>query len=131
MSSRGWDDDGWFAEGVCALGDRWVLRVLHEARGGVARFNDFADRLGVSRNVLAARLVHLVGWGLLAKREYRRDGVRCRYEYTLTDRGVSALAVLDEIRDWAVAERPTFGGGDRRLPIIGLPREARDETTGL
>ncbi|GAA4550337.1 helix-turn-helix domain-containing protein [Pseudonocardia xishanensis] len=116
-------DDQWFDEGVCALGDRWVLRVLHEARGGVARFNDFTDRLGVSRNVLAARLVHLVGWGLLTKREYQRDGLRCRYEYRLTARGEAALAVLDEIRRWSTAERPTFQGSDRQLTIIGLSRE--------
>jgi DNA-binding HxlR family transcriptional regulator len=76
----------------------------------VTRFNDFALRLGAARNVLASRLVHLVAWGLLAKQEYQDDGLRCRYEYRLTDRGQAALSVLDEIQAWAFSEKPTFQG---------------------
>ncbi|GAA4701543.1 hypothetical protein GCM10023215_45610 [Pseudonocardia yuanmonensis] len=120
-------DDPWFEAGVRALGDRWVLRILYAARDGVARFNDIADRLGVSRPVLAARLVHLVGWGLLTKQEYRPDGLRCRYEYRLTARGLAALAVLDEIRAWAASEQPTFQGVERQLTIIGQSRETHSE----
>ena len=127
MSSPPRQHDEWFDQGVSALGDRWVLRVLQEAQCGATRFNDFARRLGAARNVLAGRLVHLVAWGLLTKQEYKEDGLRCRYEYRLTDRGRAALSVLDEIQAWASIEKPTFQGADRQLTTIGLPQEPRGE----
>lgn len=121
--------DEWLDHGVCALGDRWVLRVLQEARCGVTRFNDFVLHLGAARNVLAGRLAHLVAWGLLTKQKYQADGLRCQYEYRLTDRGQAALSILDEIQAWASSEKLTFPGSDRRSATVSLSREPRGEPT--
>ena len=43
------------------LGDRWVLLLLREAFLGVDRFDDFFDRLGISRATLTSRLALMVG----------------------------------------------------------------------
>ncbi len=41
------------------LGDWWTPLVLREAFFGVRRFDDFATRLGIGRNVLTQRLNRL------------------------------------------------------------------------
>ena len=42
------------------VGERWTLLIIRDAFLGVRRFGDFADRLGVARNVLQDRLERLV-----------------------------------------------------------------------
>jgi DNA-binding HxlR family transcriptional regulator len=49
------------------MGERWTMLVLREAFLGRRRFDEYAERLGIARNVLSARLAHLVEEGVLAK----------------------------------------------------------------
>src|SRR5664280_3778853 len=48
----------------------------------------------LTRPVLAARLAHLVGAGLLERAPYREAGQRTRFEYRLTQRGADLRPVL-------------------------------------
>ncbi|HEU5108735.1 MAG TPA: helix-turn-helix domain-containing protein, partial [Micromonosporaceae bacterium] len=53
------------ARAVDLLGERWTMLVLREAFSGVRRFDDIQQNTGAPRQVLSARLAHLVDNGLL------------------------------------------------------------------
>jgi DNA-binding HxlR family transcriptional regulator len=67
------------------VGERWTLLIIRDAFLGVRRFGDFAERLGVARNVLQDRLERLVEAGILQKVPYQERPLR--HEYRLTDMG--------------------------------------------
>ncbi|MCZ4494591.1 MAG: hypothetical protein QOH30_3381 [Baekduia sp.] len=67
------------------VGERWTLLIVRDAFLGVRRFGDFADRLGIARNVLQDRLERLVEAGVLTKVPYQERPLR--HEYRLTDMG--------------------------------------------
>ena len=48
------------AQSLEVIGEWWTLLILRDAFLGVTRFDDFAKRLGIARNVLTARLDTLV-----------------------------------------------------------------------
>jgi len=50
-----------------ALRDWWTLLLVREAFVGERRFADFEANLDISKNVLSARLQHLVAHGVLAR----------------------------------------------------------------
>ncbi|NJS15823.1 MAG: helix-turn-helix transcriptional regulator, partial [Sphingopyxis sp.] len=62
------------------LGDRWVLLILREAFLGVERFEDFIDRLDISRAALASRLGWMVDAGVLER--VPPDAKRAAYRLT-------------------------------------------------
>jgi DNA-binding HxlR family transcriptional regulator len=72
-----------YAEENCSIartlevvGDRWTLLIVREALAGVTRFEDFLERLGVARNVLADRLARLVDERILERCAYQQRPVR-------------------------------------------------------
>jgi DNA-binding HxlR family transcriptional regulator len=67
------------------VGERWTLLIIRDAFLGVRRFGDFADRLGVARNVLQDRLERLVTAGVLDRVPYQERPLR--HEYRLTEMG--------------------------------------------
>jgi len=94
-----------FAEMNCSIaqtleiiGEWWTPLILRDCFLGVRRFDDFVQRLGISRNVLAARLDTLVDNGILERRTY--DAGRERHDYVLTDKGIALWPVLTAIRQW-------------------------------
>ena len=58
------------AQSLEIIGEWWTLLILRDSFLGVRRFDDFVDRLGISRNVLTTRLDTLVDAGLLERRPY-------------------------------------------------------------
>ncbi|MFL6204854.1 MAG: winged helix-turn-helix transcriptional regulator [Acidimicrobiales bacterium] len=86
------------AQSLEVIGEWWTLLILRDAFLGVTRFDDFAARLGISRNVLTARLDTLVDNDVLTRVPY--DQARGRYDYRLTDKGRALLPVLTAIRQW-------------------------------
>ena len=86
------------AQSLEVIGEWWTLLILRDAFLGVTRFDDFAHRLGISRNVLTARLDTLVDADVLARVPY--DEARGRFDYRLTDKGRALLPVLPAIRQW-------------------------------
>lgn len=102
-----------YSDQVCSVaatlevvGDAWTLLILRDAFLGVQRFEQWQERLGVARNVLAARLKSLVGHGVLAKRAYSARPPR--FEYVLTDRGRDLHTVLLTMAAWG--DRHVYGG---------------------
>lgn len=86
------------ARTVSVIGDRWTLMVLRDCFLRVRRFEEFQDRLGLPRPVLAARLRKLVEAGVLAKVPYQERPLR--HEYRLTQRGRDLHPVLLAILHW-------------------------------
>src|SRR3954451_25476041 len=86
------------------VGERWTLLIIRDAFLGVRRFGDFAERLGIARNVLQDRLETLVEAGILEKVPYSERPLR--HEYRLTAMG----------RDLWPAIVALLQFGDRHLP---------------
>lgn len=80
------------------VGEWWTMLVIREAFSGVRRFDDFQSRLGIARNVLAARLQSLVDHGVLERRQYQDRPPRC--EYRLTEKGRDLYPVLISMLTW-------------------------------
>lgn len=80
------------------IGDPWTLLVIRDAFQGVKRFEQWQDRLGVARNVLAARLKTLVQHGVLEPQLYSERPPR--NEYVLTPKGRDLSDVLVSLYGW-------------------------------
>ncbi|MBO9543354.1 helix-turn-helix domain-containing protein [Caulobacter sp.] len=87
------------------VGDPWTLLILRDAFAGVKRFEQWQERLGVARNVLAARLKTLVGHGVMETRRYSERPPR--HEYWLTDKGKALSPVLLTMSEWG--DRHVYG----------------------
>lgn len=86
------------ARSLEVVGERWSLLIIRDALfGGVTRFSDFARRLGVARNVLAARLDGFVETGIMER--FSAEGSAYQ-EYRLTEKGRDLAPVIIALTDW-------------------------------
>ena len=85
---------------LSVMGTRSAVLLLREAFFGTRRFQDFAERVGISEAVAATRLRALVADGLLRKVPYRLEGDRVRQEYRLTEKGRDLLPVIVALMRW-------------------------------
>jgi DNA-binding HxlR family transcriptional regulator len=86
------------ARTISVIGDRWTLLILRDCFLRVRRFEDFQQRLGITRPILADRLRKLVTKFVLAKVPYQERPVR--YEYRLTPKGLDLYPVVMSIVHW-------------------------------
>ena len=97
---------GWTAErcpiagALDVVGTRSAFLILREALYGATRFDEFAQRVGISEPVAAARLRELVRDGLLEHEPYREPGQRTRQGYRLTPKGAELLPALVALMQW-------------------------------
>lgn len=96
------------------LGDWWTLLIIRDAFLGVRRFVDFAQRLGISKNILTRRLAHLTAHGVLVAVDAGVHGPR--YEYELTAKGKDLFTAITVLRQWG--DRWVFGPGHEPLLVI-------------
>jgi DNA-binding HxlR family transcriptional regulator len=110
----GWKADRCtIAKSLEVVSTRSALLIMREAFYGTTRFDDFAERVGISEPVAAARLRELVEEGLLEREDYREPGQRTRQQYRLTPKGADLFPVLVALMKW----------GDRWLDDRGGPIE--------
>jgi DNA-binding HxlR family transcriptional regulator len=107
------------AQALEAFGDWWTLLIVRDAFFGVRRFGDFQRSLGIAKNVLSARLHHLVEHGVLARVDVGAEGER--FEYRLTEKGDALLPVLTALREWS--DEWVFGRGNE--PVVVRDRRTR------
>ena len=82
-----------------AVGERWSLLIMREAVfRGVTRFAEFERRIGVERDILAARLDGFVGAGLMT---LHGASPRSEAEYLLTRNGRNLESVIVALSTWA------------------------------
>jgi DNA-binding HxlR family transcriptional regulator len=96
------------------IGTRSALVLLREALYGTRRFEDFAERAGVTEQIAATRLKQLVDAGVLTKQPYKVPGQRTRYEYVLTGRGRQLFPVLVSLIEFGLL----LQGDARRLDLV-------------
>ena len=108
------------AKALGVVSSKSAMLILREAFYGTTKFDDFAERVGISEPVTAARLRELVDDGLLEREPYRQPGQRTRMAYRLTDKGAELLPVLVALMQW----------GDRWLQPAGAPVELRHSGCG-
>ncbi len=80
---------------------------------------------GIAKNILAARLAHLVEHGILEKVDIGEAGER--FEYRLTDKGEALLPVLTSLREWS--DEHVFGRGNE--PVIVKDRRTQRKIAKL
>jgi DNA-binding HxlR family transcriptional regulator len=81
------------------IGDEWNLAIVRLAlTGGVRRYKDFRDRLGIANSVLSARLRRLTEAGVFTRVQY--SSAPARYDYELTRRGRDLWKVLLTVWAW-------------------------------
>lgn len=91
------------------VGEWWTMLIVRDAFLGIRRFDQFQERLGISRNILNQRLNGLVGQGVFEKTLYSERPPR--YEYRLTEKGRDLWPILTAMRQW----------GDRHAAPDGPP----------
>jgi DNA-binding HxlR family transcriptional regulator len=101
------------AKALDVVSTRSAFLILREAFYGTTRFDDFAQRAGISEPVAATRLRELVDTGLLEREDYREPGQRTRQQYRLTEKGADLFPALVALMGW----------GDRWLDDHGGPVE--------
>ncbi|MEV7007881.1 helix-turn-helix domain-containing protein [Streptosporangium sp. NPDC051022] len=95
------------ADALGVVGEKHSLLVLREVFFGVRRFDAMVRNIGAPRDILAARLRHLVEAGVLEKVPYSERPPR--FEYHLTDAGQDLRPVLLALMKWGdryLADRP-------------------------
>ena len=100
------------------VGEWWSMLIVRDAFLGVTRFDQFQERLGISRNVLNQRLAGLVEAGVLVKVPYSDRPPR--HDYRLTDKGRDLWPVLTMMRQW----------GDKYAAPDGPPLEVVHKDCG-
>jgi DNA-binding HxlR family transcriptional regulator len=80
------------------LGDRWTFLILREAFFGTQRFNEFAQNLGLSRNILSSRLKMLVSTGIFEMHPYGPG--KARSEYCLAKPGRDIFPIVVALLQW-------------------------------
>jgi len=88
------------ARALDVVSTRSAFLILREAFYGTTRFDDFAERVGISEPVAAARLRELVDEGLLEREDYRDPGQRTRQRYKLTEKGADLFPALAALMQW-------------------------------
>jgi DNA-binding HxlR family transcriptional regulator len=95
-----------------AFGDWWSLLIVRDAFFGARRFGQFERNLGIAKNILSARLQHLVDHEILERVDVGSEGEH--FEYRLTGKGEALLPVLTALREWS--DEWVFGRGNE--PVI-------------
>jgi DNA-binding HxlR family transcriptional regulator len=106
------------AQTLEVVGEWWTMLIVRDSFLGVTRFDDFQRRLGISRNILADRLDHLVDRGVLTRVPYQEHPVR--HDYRLTEKGRDLWLVLTAMRQW----------GDRWEAEEGPPIQIEHQACG-
>jgi DNA-binding HxlR family transcriptional regulator len=107
MLEGGLEDRSSWRTGACpvgkaleVVGTRSAMLIMREAYYGTTRFDDFAERVGITEAVAAARLRELTTAGLLERRPYQEPGQRTRHEYRLTVMGRELAPVVLGLFQW-------------------------------
>jgi len=112
------DMDCSVAQCLEVVGEWWTMLIVRDAFVGVSRFEDFRQRLGISRNILQQRLTKLVDVGVLRRVPYSEH--LPRDDYLLTPKGQDLWPVLMALRQW----------GDSHAAPDGPPLESVHDGCG-
>ncbi|MBF8189021.1 helix-turn-helix transcriptional regulator [Nonomuraea sp. K274] len=116
------------AQAAGVVAEPWTPLILRDVFLGLRRFDDLVADLGISRNLLARRLEHLIAAGVVEKHPYQERPVR--HEYVLTDAGRDIVPALLTLMAWGDRWSTPPGGppallvhscGERFTPVVTCP----------
>lgn len=95
------------ADVLARIGDKWAIRILRTLAAAPVRFNQLQRTLGaITHKMLTQTLRGLEREGLIAR--HVEPTVPPAVAYELTALGRSALAPIDALARWALAQRPAI-----------------------
>lgn len=100
------------ARALDTVGEWWTLLVVRDLALGVTRFEDLRRDLGISSNVLSARLDTLLAAGVVTRTPYQTNPVR--HDYALTPKGGDLVPVLYALMRWG----DTWTAGSAGPPML-------------
>ena len=113
------------ARGYNAIGDWWSLLIISQiVLGGLRRFNELQESLGMAKNILTARLKKLVDQGILEKVPAAEGA---HHEYVATEIGRDLYTVLVALRQWG-AKHFAMSCGEKHILV---DREAQKPVAPL
>lgn len=87
------------------IGDKWTLLVIRDLLCGRSSFREFMESPErIASNILSDRLERLVECGLV--RTTPTPARPDRHTYSLTDKGMSLVPIIESVRDWGLAHIP-------------------------
>lgn len=87
------------------IGDKWTLLIVRDLYFGRSRFKELCSSPETPpTNILTERLNRLLDAGMV-KQVAASDGTRHK-AYELTDKGLSLMPVLEQLRDWGLKWLP-------------------------
>ncbi|MDD3446399.1 MAG: helix-turn-helix domain-containing protein [Zavarzinia sp.] len=86
------------ARGLDVIGDWWTPLIVRDLFLGIERFDDLAEDLGISRNLLTRRLRALLDNGIVERRIYQRKPTR--YAYALSEAGRDLVPAILALTAW-------------------------------
>lgn len=96
------------------ISGKWTLLILRDLSKGINRFSALERSLaGISPKTLSERLKALEKAGVITRQSYAE--VPPRVEYSLTDRGIDLIPLIDHMRDygtkWLMGDNGSAGNG--------------------
>ena len=89
---------------LTVVGGKWKMPILWRLKDRVWRYGELRRNLGkITHKMLTQQLRELEADGLLTRTVYAE--VPPRVEYAITALGVSAVPVIDALREWGLAYR--------------------------
>jgi DNA-binding HxlR family transcriptional regulator len=114
------------------VGERWTLLIVRNLLVGGPRYKDLLETLpGITTNLLAERLKHMVAEGLIAPRELAAPANAVLYE--LTERGRELEAVVLALGRFGAPYLASPKRGDRthvRWAMVSFKRRYRGSAAG-
>ncbi|WP_374334492.1 winged helix-turn-helix transcriptional regulator [Leeia sp.] len=96
------------------VGEWWSLLIVRNLFCGMSRFDALQQHLGISSNILAARLKRLTTLQIVQREADPQDGRA--WHYRLTEKGQALAPLLAAMVDWGEAWMPHPAG--RRIRLI-------------
>lgn len=112
--------------GLELFGGKWKSRIICVlAQKKTLRYSELrAELSNITDAVLSAALKELIADGMALRRSY--DEIPPRVEYSLTDKGLSAVPILQSICRWSAEySEGLCGGVCHGCPENFAPRESR------
>ena len=96
------------ARSLEVMGDWWTPLIVRDLFVGIHRFDELVEDLGISRNLLTARLATLIEQGVVQTERYSEHARRV--DYTLTESGYELATVLMALTAWGDRWHAPEGG---------------------
>ncbi len=103
MAKRRYDQYCSVARALDVVGGRWTLLLIRELLIGPKRYTDLLDGMpGIGTNLLAERLKHLEGHGVIRKRHLPPPADSDVYELTEFGRGLESAVIA--LGQWGISQ---------------------------